>query len=115
MASRIDSRLRRAVLVRRSTSRQTSPQVESLESRQLLSAGKVYVGDPFVPDQAPTGPLAQFDALFGTVAAQTVPYFQPRRDYKRRVVGIHALSPVINRASRLQDTDKLAPGIIPYR
>ena len=74
-----------------------------------LSAGTVQVGDPFVPDRAATGKLAEFDELFRTLAAQAVPLFQPRRDFSRRVVGIHALSPVINRASRLQDVDKTAP------
>src|SRR6202035_5273404 len=50
-----------------------------------------------------------FDSLFRTLVAQSVPFFHATQDYKRRVVGIHALSGVINRASRLQDTDKTAP------
>jgi class 3 adenylate cyclase len=74
-----------------------------------LSSGSVQVGDPFVPDQTAVGKLAQFDELFRTLVAQSASFYQPRDEYKRRVVGIHALSPVINRASRLQDVDKLAP------
>ena len=74
-----------------------------------LSSGSVQVGDPFIPDRAPTGKLLQFEELFHQLVTQSVPFFQPREEYKRRVVGIHALSPVINRASRLQDVDKTAP------
>lgn len=74
-----------------------------------LTSGVVQVGDPFVPDRSPAGKLAEADALFRSLVGAAVPYFQPRSEYRRRVVGIHALSPVINRASRLQDTDKTAP------
>lgn len=74
-----------------------------------LCSGSVHVGDPFVPDRLPTGKLAEFDELFRRLTAQSVSGFHPRSEYQRRIVGIHALSPVINRASRLQDVDKLAP------
>ena len=74
-----------------------------------LCSGSVHVGDPFVPDRGPTGKLAEFDELFRRLSAESVSFFHPRTEYNRRIVGIHALSPVINRASRLQDVDKLAP------
>ena len=47
--------------------------------------------------------------MFRTIVAEQAPHFTPRQDYSWRVRGIHALSASINRASRLQDTDKSAP------
>src|SRR6266566_142914 len=74
-----------------------------------LTGGDVEVGDPLVPDKGLTGKYAEFDALFRTIVAEQAPHFTPRHDYSWRVRGIHALSASINRASRLQDTDKSAP------
>lgn len=74
-----------------------------------LTSGTVQVGDPFVPDRNPSGKLAEFDTLFRSLVPQAAPSFQPRINYAQQIMGIHALGPVINRASRLQDTDKTAP------
>lgn len=74
-----------------------------------LTSGDVEVGDPFIPDKALTGKCSQFDQMFRSLMAQRVPHFQPRTDYSRRIRGIHALSPAINRATRLEGTDITAP------
>lgn len=74
-----------------------------------LTFGDVSVGDPFVPDHSYEGHTAEFDEIFRAVLAEKAPHIRPMVDYGHRVRAIHALSPTINRASRLQDMDKLAP------
>ncbi|MBI3326995.1 MAG: adenylate/guanylate cyclase domain-containing protein [Nitrospinae bacterium] len=74
-----------------------------------LTSGDVEVGDPFIPDRAPTGKCAEFDRLFRALVAERVPHFQPRTDYSQRIRAIHALSPAINRATRLEGADITAP------
>ncbi|KAI9003333.1 hypothetical protein DFJ74DRAFT_713562 [Hyaloraphidium curvatum] len=74
-----------------------------------LAAGDVQVGDPFVPDRDPTGRLAEFDRMLHAILAEKMPHFVPRRDFSGRVRAIHAMSPAINTASRLQDQDKSFP------
>jgi class 3 adenylate cyclase len=73
-----------------------------------LTFGDVSVGDPFVPDRAYAGHCAEFDAIFRSVLGKKAPHIHPMVDFGHRVRAIHALSPSINRASRLQDMDKLA-------
>jgi class 3 adenylate cyclase len=72
-----------------------------------LASGDVAVGDPFVPDRTLNGKCAEFDQLLRSLLAERMPHFQPRTDFTWRVRSIHALSPAINRASRLQDANKL--------
>ena len=74
-----------------------------------LMRGDVQVGDPFVPDHSFQGPCAKFDELLCQILAEKMPHFQPRHDFTGRVRAIHAMSPAINCASRLQDLDKLLP------
>lgn len=74
-----------------------------------LTDGWVEVGDPLVPDREFSPQVAEFNKRFLAILAKHAPHFKPREDYGWRVRGIHALSPSINLASRLQNMDKTAP------
>jgi class 3 adenylate cyclase len=87
----------------------TRPDGASHETGLGLAFGDVSVGDPFVPDHAYRGHCAEFDAIYRAEIARKAPHIHPSVDFSRRVRAIHALSPSINRASRLQDMDKLMP------
>jgi class 3 adenylate cyclase len=74
-----------------------------------ISFGRIEVGDPFVPDHLATGKLLEFQTLFGRKINTQGHHWKPRKNFRDRIRGIHALGPVINLASRLQDTDKRVP------